>query len=148
MNIKHIIKITLEKLQKLTGIATSTHYQEILFQANSFRAGCQKYLDILQDFQNDRRNLCYQGCWMVIETIHSVTAIPIITKLIVEIEEAHDPEDFPVIDTFQTFDPRNTPTILPLNYGLNKAKLICPNYGNNKVNIYQEQRNEASAILK
>ena len=30
----------------------------------------------------------YQGCWMVIETIHSVTAIPIITKLIVEIEEA------------------------------------------------------------
>ena len=32
------------------------------------------------------RETCYQGCWMVIETIHSVTAIPIITKLIVEIE--------------------------------------------------------------
>ena len=44
------------------------------------------------------------------------------------------------------FNPRNIPTIVPLKYGLNEGKIICSNYGNNKVNIYQEQRNEASAI--
>ena len=55
MNIKHII--SLEKLQKQTGVTASKHFQEIIFPANSFHAGYQKYLDILQDFQNDKRNL-------------------------------------------------------------------------------------------
>ena len=47
---QHTIRITLEKLQKLTGVATLNHFQEVLFSANSFYAGYQKYLDILQDF--------------------------------------------------------------------------------------------------
>ena len=145
MNIKHII--SLEKLQKQTGVTTSKHFQEIIFPANSFHAGYQKYLDILQDFQNDRRNLLSRML-DVIETIHSVTAIPIITKLIVEIEEAFNTNDFPVINAFHTFDPKNIPTIVLLNYSLNKAKIIYCNYGNNKVNIYQEYRHVASAILK
>ena len=145
MNIKHII--SLEKLQKQTGVTTSKHFQEIIFPANSFHAGYQKYLDILQDFQNDKRNLLSR-MWMVIETIHSVTAIPIITKLIVEIEEAFNTYDFPVINAFHTFDPKNIPTIVLLHYSLNKAKIIYCNYGNNKVNIYQEYRHVASAILK
>ena len=53
--------MTLEKLEKLTAIATPNHFQEVLFLTNSFYAGYQKYLDILQDFQNDRRNLHYRG---------------------------------------------------------------------------------------
>ena len=145
MNIKHII--SLEKLQKQTGVTTSKHFQEIIFPANSFHAGYQKYLDILQDFQNDRRNLLSRML-DVIETIHSVTAIPIITKLIVEIEEAFNTNDFPVINAFHTFDPKNIPTIVLLHYSLNKAKIIYCNYGNNKVNIYQEYRHVASAFLK
>ena len=40
------------------------------------------------------------------------------------------------------------PTIVPLKYGLSETKIIYSNHGNNKVNIYQEQRNEASAILR
>lgn len=123
MNFKHIIRITLEKLQKQTGVTTSKHFQEIIFPANRFHAGYQKYLDILQDFQKTGET-CYQGCWMVIETIHSVTAIPIITKLIVEIEEAFNTNDFSVISVFHTFDPKNIPTIVLLNYSLNKAKII------------------------
>ena len=82
---------------------------------------------------------------MAIETFHSVIAIPVITYLIVEIEEAFDTKYFPAIDAFHIFDPRNIPTTVPLKYGLNEAKRIYTNYGNNKVHIYQEQRNEASA---
>ena len=59
-------------------------------------------------------------------------------------EEAFDTKDFPVIDAFHTFDPINILTIFPLKYGL----WSISNYGNKKVNICQEQRNEASIILK
>ena len=55
---------------------------------------------------------------------------------------------FSVIDAFHAIDPRNMPTIVPLKYGLSETKIIYSNHGNNKVNIYQEQRNEASAILR
>ena len=52
------------------------------------------------------------------------------------------------IDVFHAFDPRNIPMTVPLKYCLNETKIIYSNYRNNKVNIYQEQRNEASTILK
>ena len=68
---------------------------------------------------------------MAIETFHSVIAIPLTTNLIAEIEEAFDTKDFPVIDAFHTFDSRSMPTIVPLKYGLNEAKIIYSNYENN-----------------
>ena len=76
------------KLQKLTRVANSSHFQEVLFPTNSFYASYQKYLDILQDFENGRRNLRFQGRQMAIETFHLVIAIPVITNLIVKTEEA------------------------------------------------------------
>ena len=80
LDIKHLIWTILEKVQKLTGVTTPNHFQEVLFPTNNFYAGYQKYLDILQDFKNGRRNLYYQGYQMAIETIHSVIAIPVITN--------------------------------------------------------------------
>ena len=85
---------------------------------------------------------------VAIETFHLVIVIPVITNLIVEIEVDFDKKDFLAFDAFHAFDPRNIPTIVPLKDGLNKGKIIYSNYGNNKVNIYQEQRIEAFAILK
>ena len=82
---------------------------------------------------------------MAIETYHS---IPITTNLLAEIEEAFDAKEFHVIDAFHAFDASSIPTIVPLKYGLNEAKIIYSNYGNNKAIIYREQRNEVSAISK
>ena len=76
------------KLQKLTRVANSSHFQEVLFPTNSFYASYQKYLDILQDFENGRRNLRYKGRQMAIETFHLVIAIPIIKNFIAKTEEA------------------------------------------------------------
>ena len=85
---------------------------------------------------------------MAVGTFHLVIAILVITNLIVETEEAFETKDFPVIDAFHAVDPSNIPMIDPLKYGLNEAKIIFCNFENNKVNIYQEERNEASPILK
>ena len=72
----------------MTGVATLNHFQEVLFPTNSFYASYQKYLDILQDFQNGRINLRYQGHQVATETFYSVIAIPVIANLIVETEES------------------------------------------------------------
>ena len=122
VDIKHIIRIILEKLQKLAGVATSNHFQEVPFPTNGLYASYQKYLHILQNFQNNRRNLCYQGCQMAIETFHLVIAIPVITNLIVEIEVDFDKKDFLAFDVFHAFDRRNIRTIVTLKDGLNKDK--------------------------
>ena len=74
-DIMHIIRITLGKLQKLTEVATSNHFHEVLFSTHSFYSSYQKYLCISQEFQNDRRNLRSQGRQITIETFHSVITI-------------------------------------------------------------------------
>ena len=65
-----------------------------------------------------------------------------------EIEEAFNTTDFPVMDAFHTFDQRNIPKDLPSGYGEKKIDLIYDFYGSNKINIFQGQRNEATAIIK
>ena len=71
-------------------------------------------------------------------------AIPIIKKLILEIEEAFNTTGLPIIDAFHAFDLRNIPTGLTSGYG---EKEIYDFYGSNKINIFQRQRNEAMAII-
>ena len=47
VDIKHIIRITLERLQKLTGVATPNHFHGVLFPTNCFYATifCKIYFE-------------------------------------------------------------------------------------------------------
>ena len=83
-----------------------------------------------------------------INNFHSRVAIPIIKKLLLEIEEAFNTTDFPVMHAFHAFDPRNIPKDLPSGYGWKEIDLIYDFYGSNKINTFQGQRNEATAIIK
>lgn len=71
---------------------------------------------------------------MTIETFHSVAVIRTKTELIIEIEEVFAT---PVFNALPSFDPRDITTFVPLNYGLNEAKIGYSIQGNNNVNIYQ-----------
>lgn len=64
------------------------------------------------------------------------------------VEEAFNTTDSPVMDAFHVFDPRNIPKDLPSGYGEKEINLIYDFYGSNKINIFQGQRNEATAIIK
>ena len=81
-----------------------------------------------------------------INNFHSRVAIPIIKKLILEIEEAYNTTDFPVMDAFHASEPRNIPKDLPSGYGEKEMDLIYDFYGSNKVNIFQGQRNEVASL--
>ena len=83
-----------------------------------------------------------------INNFHSRVAISIIKILILEIEEAFNTTDFPVMDAFHAFDPRNIPKDLASGYGEKEIDLIYDFYGSSKINIFQGQRNEATAIIK
>ena len=61
-------------------------------------------------------------------------------------EEPFNITDFPVIEAFHAFDPRNIPKDLPSGYGEREIDLIYDFYGSNKINIFQGQRNKATAI--
>ena len=52
------------------------------------------------------------------------------------------------MDAFHALDPRNIPKDLPSVYGEKEIDLIYDFYGSNKINIFQGQRNEATAIIK
>ena len=65
-----------------------------------------------------------------------------------EIEKTFNTTDFPVMDVFHAFGPRNIPTDLPPGYCEKEIDLICGFYGSNKINIFQGQKNEATTLMK
>ena len=52
------------------------------------------------------------------------------------------------MDAFHAFDLRNIPNDFPSGYGEKEIDLIYDFSGSNKINIFQDQRNEATAIIK
>ena len=52
-----------------------------------------------------------------------------------DIEEIFDTTDFPVMDEFHAFDPRNIPKDLPSGYDEKEIDLIYDFYGSNKIKI-------------
>ena len=82
---------------------------------------------------------------MDIKNVNQRNAILFLRKLI-EVQEAFNMTDFPVLDTFHVFYLRNIPEAVSPTYDMEEAKLIYTFCGNNKVNIFQEQVNETSPV--
>ena len=148
VDIKHLKELAVEKLKKMHEAKTSNEFKDVLFPATSYYANYQKFLAIIGDFQVKRKKLRQQGKQIEIENFHQNISKVLLAKLIVEVEEAFDMSDFPILDAFHTFDPRNIPETVANTFGMEEAKLIHKFYGNSKVNIFKEQRNEVSPVIK
>ena len=148
VDIKQMVEITTDTLRKLLVTNTPSEFTDILSPRKSSYANNQHFINIISDFQAQRKNLRSHFSQTNINNFHACVAIPIIKQLILEIEEAFNTTDFPVIDAFQAFDPRNIPKDLPSGYGEKEIDLIYDFYGSNNINIFQGQRNEATAIIK
>ena len=64
-----------------------------------------------------------------------------------ELCDAFQTSEFPVIDSFNVYHPKNIPPKLPENYGIKSANVYLF-YGENKINIYEERHLEAPAVIK
>ena len=138
--------ITTDTLQKLSMTNTPSEFKDRLSRRKSPYANNQHFINIISDFQAQRKNLRSHLSQTSINNFHSRVAIPIIKKLILEIEEAYNTTDFPVMDAFHASEPRNIPKDLPSGYGEKEMDLIYDFYGSNKVNIFQGQRNEVASL--
>ena len=69
-------------------------------------------------------------------------------KLITEIEEAFETSDFPITDAFQLLNPKNVSINLNQDYGIEDIDKVVSFYGNNEINIFQGERNEAAFAIK
>ena len=127
---------------------TPSEFKDRLSRRKSSYANNQHFINIISDLQAQRKNLRSPLSQTSINNFHSRVAIPIIKKLILEIEEAFNATDFLVMDAFHAFDPRNIPKDLPSGYGEKEIDLVYDFYGSNKINIFQGKRNEATAIIK
>ena len=56
--------------------------------------------------------------------------------------------DFPVLDAFHAFNPKNIPIQPTTDYGLVSAVKVFKFYGNNKIDIYEGKRKQASKLIK
>ena len=147
VDIKHSVNVTLQQLRKLAEADKPEEFSNLLSPKKSYYANYQFYLDILSDFNSTRRHLRSRGSEINIENFHYSIGTPFIEKLILEIEEALDITDFPVLDAFHAYHPRNITSDIA-TYGLDEAKLIYDHYGTNKIDCFENQRNESAAILK
>ena len=103
----------------------------------SYYAAYQEYIDIL-------KILTFSGQPNKHTELPLSVAKPIIELLIKEIKEAFNVKEYPVLDTFHSFHPRNIPTPNDLlsDYGVENAKKIYSFYGQNRVDIYEGRCNE------
>ena len=124
VDIKAMVEITTDTLWKLSVTNTPSEFTDILSPRKSSYANKQHFINIISDFQAQRKNLRSHFSQTSINNFHACAAIPIIKKLILEIEEAFNTTDFPVMDAFQAFDPRNIPKDLPSGYGEKEIDLI------------------------
>ena len=148
VDVKHMVDITTDTFQKLSVTNTPSEFKDILSPRKSSYVNNRYFINIISDFQAQIKNLGSHLSQTSINNFHSRFAIPIIKKLILEIEEAFNITDFPVMDAFHVFDPRNIPKDFPSGYGVNEIDLIYDFYGSNKINIFQGQRNQATVIIK
>ena len=65
-----------------------------------------------------------------------------------ELCDAFQTSEFPVIDSFNVYHPKNILPKLPENYGIESANNVYSFYGENKIDVYEERCLEAPAIIK
>ena len=110
----------------------------------SYYAAYQEYIDILTDLGETRKSLRFQGSQINIQNFQYSVATSIIELLIKEIKEAFNVKEYPVLDAFHSFHPRNIPTPNDLlsDYGVENVMKIYSFYGQNRVDIYEGRCNE------
>ena len=144
------VDLTLDKFCELAEADSPEKYTDIMAPTKSHYAAYQEYIDILTDLGETQKFLRFQGSQINIQNFHYSVATPIIELLMKEIKEAFDVKEYPFLDAFHSFHPRNIPKLndLPSDHGVENAKKIYSFYGQNRIYIYEGRRNEGSKLIK
>ena len=106
------------------------------------------YKIIIANFHVNRANPHF-CCNISTKNFHNRVAIRLLNNLIAEIEEAFAVSDFQITDGFQVLKSENIP--INLNHDcemMEDIDKIFSFYGENKINLFQGERNETVSIIK
>ena len=147
VDINHYVAITLAQLHQLMKTDNPEAFSQILSPKQSYYGEYQIFLDIISNFRKAKIQFQSDAGEIHISNFHN-TAKPLIEVLVKEIEQAFDVVDFPVLDAFHPFHPRNVPDKPLPSFGQEEAEIIFKHYGNSKVDILENNRKEGATIIK
>ena len=93
----------------------------ILSPKRSYYGEYQTFLDILSNFRKAKIQFRSDAGEVRISNFQKSTAKPLIEVLVKEIEQAFDVSDFPVLDVFHPFHPRDVPDKPSPSFGQKEA---------------------------
>ena len=144
-DIKIMLQQTTNKMQMMIELPTNKHFADIL--DGSFNAQADEFVKILCDYECSITTTRHTGNQTTIEEYHLKYGRPMLKCLIEEINEAFQTNDFPVLDAFHAIDPRYFHKIAESSRGT-LLDTLYDWYGKNKVDVFENLRNEASALIK
>ena len=146
VDINHYVAITLAQLRQLMKTDHPEVFCPILSPKRSYYGEYRTFLDILSNFRKAKIQFRSDAGEVRISNFQKSTAKPLIEVLVKEIEQAFDVSDFPVLDVFHTFHPRNVPDKPSPSFGQKEAEIIFKHYGISKIDILDNIRKEGAPI--
>ena len=130
---------------------SSEQFENVISLSNthnksSYYTSCQQYVNIVEKYSKLRKNLRSHRSNIDIKSYHEKIAKPLLKKLIAEINEAFQTNDFPVLDALHIFDPRYIPKSIH-GAAAKDVSIVCDWYGINKIDVYDGLRKESAAII-
>ena len=111
----------------------------------SFYAQADEFVKIICDFGCSTTTTMNTGNQTTVEEYHCKYGRPMLKCLIEEINEAFQTDDFPVLDAFHVIDPRFFHKFAESSHGT-LIDMLYDWYGENKVDVFENKRNEAALI--
>ena len=148
VDINHYVAITLAQLGQLMKTDNREAFSQILSPKRSYYGEYQIFLNILSNSRKAKIQFQSDTGEIHISIFYKNTAKPLIEVLVREIERAFDVADFPVLDAFYPFHPRNVPDKPSTSFGQEEAEIIFKHYENSKVGILENIRKEGAPIIE
>ena len=148
VDINSFLNITLEKLKPMLVAKDNKAFNDILSPQKSYYAEAKTYINILKDFQSINKHLRSHKMQITLEQFHDNITLKIVKQLMKELCDAFQTSEFPKINSFNVYHPKNILPKLPENYGIETANNVYAFYGENKIDVYEERHLEAPAVIK
>ena len=148
VDINSVLNITLEKLKAMSVAKDNKAFNEFFLPQKSYYAEAKTYINILNDFQSTNKHLRSHNMQITLEQFHDNITLKIVKQLMKELCDLFQTSEFSVIDSFNVYPLKNMLPKLPENYGIESASNVYSFYGENKIDVYEERRLEAPAVIK
>ena len=150
IDIKITMENTVKTLESLLSAISSEQFENVISLSNtqnkrSYYVSCQQYVNIVENYSESHKNLRSHWSNIDIKSYHEKTAKPLLKKLIAEINEAFQTNNFSVLDTLHIFDTRCIPKSID-EAAAKDVSIVYDWYAINKIDMYDYLWKQSAAL--